>query len=175
MSMANTRRSDEQLSLFAKVLGAFISQPGWPDRENLAQTLGTTSEEISGWLSDRSIPSPDQLRCIVEIADAEPLRSQLDERVSRSFAKMTQTRASQISPHGEQMLPTVGHYLMKPDIQRFSNLLDALPPNAQEEVLFRAAERVRHFRDIEDGRVQPTEPADTNYGTVGRFLSRFEA
>lgn len=133
---------EKKLSHFATALRALLDS-GVLRRVEWAEVLGVTASAISQWVNDSAIPQPQHLRAIIGtlLADrrvpAEPLEA---------FERLVQQPATEVSPNGDRMLPTIEQYMVKPLREGFLRSLEILPPHVQEQVLFESAARCRALR-----------------------------
>lgn len=133
---------EKKLSRFATALRALLDS-GVLRRVEWAEVLGVTESAISQWVNDSAIPQPKHLRAIIGtiLADrrvpSEPLEA---------FERLAQQPATEVSPNGDRMLPTIEQYMVRPVREGFLRSLEILPPHVQEQVLFESAARCRALR-----------------------------
>jgi hypothetical protein len=141
------------ISDFARVLRGLLDETGVFSRDEWARVLVVSPAAISQWVNDHTIPRASLLRSILDVVkrhcgDRHPALLKFFDTARRP--------ADAVSPHGTRMRPTVGHYLVTPVLEGFQRVLETIPPERQEQVLFRAAAECRRLRYLPSER-----PAET--------------
>jgi hypothetical protein len=131
------------ISRFGSMLRKLLDDTSVLRRAEWAQILGVSEAAISQWVNDQVLPRPENLRAIYTTLFAD--RRVADE-ILEAFNALAGEPASQLSPHGDRMSPTVAHYMLRPLRDGFLRTLDTLPPSAQEQLLLDAARRARDLR-----------------------------
>jgi hypothetical protein len=119
-------------SAFALSLTELLDNTNLFDRREWSEVLGVTEPAISQWVGDKTIPRPDNLHMIVITLERS---SGVNRAPLRSFKSMAQLKATEVSPHGKRMLPSVWEYMMRPAFSELSGKLAKLPIAEQERLL----------------------------------------
>src|SRR3712207_1433798 len=98
-------------SIFAAVIKALLDETNLFNRREWAEFLGVTESAISQWVGDKTIPRPDLLYMIVDVLEQS---TDIPEAPLESFKDMARRVATEVSPHGRRMLPTVWAYMTRP-------------------------------------------------------------
>jgi GAF domain-containing protein len=126
------RRSSR--SRFATALAALLDDTGCYDRRQWAHFLDVTESAISQWVRDRTLPSPERLRRILDC-----LRNEGDatHEALRKFNAVCSAPAHRVSPLSARLGDnlTFGEYLLQPLRIALQRNLSALSVAAQEELL----------------------------------------
>ncbi|MBI4133251.1 hypothetical protein HY478_01420 [Candidatus Uhrbacteria bacterium] len=146
-------------SLFAEALCRLFDETGLFDRAQWKTFLTVVDSTIDGWLADQEVPSPSQLRSILRVlreSDGVP-RTPLDE-----FDRVAGLHTTEATPLAYRMrafdgVPcrSIEHYMVQAVVEGFLRSLRPLSPEAQEQILFEAAERCREI----SGAPQPAAQA----------------
>lgn len=150
--------SNDNRSPFAEALRRLLEMPDGYSKTEWARLLGVTPSAISQWLGDQTVPRAFVLRALVDAVAWRFGPAALDE-----FWELSDLPATQISPIGGRMSPTVRQYMVEPLVEGFQRLLRTLRPEAQEEVLLDAAEACRA---ILSGARAEAGTVDAGRGTV---------
>lgn len=128
-------------SPFAAALEGVLLSIGAPF-PTIAVWMGsfTTVEQIEKWITDQSVPSPDQLWRLVSIlrdchAPEDPGKKEFFHAARAEFARVLDERGSRISPLGKRFLGTPGKYMLESQREAFDAQLATLPVRRQEEIL----------------------------------------
>jgi hypothetical protein len=120
-------------SPFAATLARLLDKTGFYSRGEWARFLGVTPSALSQWVNDRTVPRADLLRMIVDL-----LRTRGGEKaaaVLAVFDDLARKPATDVSPLGSRMSPTVHQYLSASSFIGLGRALRALPIEEQERVL----------------------------------------
>ena len=94
----------DEPSAFACILSRLIDEsPVLRSRVEWCNLLGVTQDTISQWLSDTTVPTPNQLNMIVI--------HQGDDLLRQEFWKVAEQPATEVTPHGSSMDLTIMHYI----------------------------------------------------------------
>src|SRR5438046_3016990 len=121
-------------------------------QEEWARILRVTPSAISQWQNDKTVPQPEHLRTIVDLLIED---TRVEDKLFYRLDDLIQRPATEISPHGARIGPTLGHYLVRPVRKGFGRLLDTLPPLVQEAVLEETGDWCRSLRTT------PPQPVPT--------------
>jgi hypothetical protein len=116
------------MSEFATALKSLFDDTDYFRREEWAQFLCVPLSRLETWLKDEDIPRPMNLSMIVTclqesvVATQEPLKN---------FLEMASKRATEASPHGSRMLPTVKEYYSRLISSDESSVLAKMSPDQQ--------------------------------------------
>src|SRR5262249_32896866 len=112
--------------------------------------------------------SPDQNLAVPKpsgghVANVPKLEASLDlaAQILAEFKGLTRRPSIEVSPNGERMGRSVGHYVVKPLLEGFLRNLDALDFEAQEQILYQAAQACRQHGSAEFG-VRSAELRETS-------------
>lgn len=119
-------------SPFALAIAKLLDETNLFNRREWAEFLGVSPPAISQWVGDKTIPRPDTLYMILDILQQS---TDVPEGPIKSFKALAQRRATEVSPHGKRMLPSVWAYMMRPAFSELSSRLAKLSPADQERVL----------------------------------------
>src|SRR5262245_7245575 len=119
-------------SPFAQALSALFFETNCFNRDQWVDFLGTTRAKIAEWLSDKSLPRPDQLWMAIQ---ALKRTSDILVEPVEAFEVMAAKRATEVSPLGEQMLPTVQEYMSRIAFSELANRLAKLDPEDRVKLL----------------------------------------
>ena len=97
----------DQKSEFASTLKDMLDATELFSRKEWALVLGVTEEVIAEWVADISVPTPYNLFMIIATIERSIIPS---KKVLDLFLEMSDRPAIEVSPHGNQMLPTVREY-----------------------------------------------------------------
>ncbi len=122
------------MSPFAEALKSLLDDSGVFDRKDWAYLCGVKQIKIDDWLADTSIPRPHDLNMIVITIERS---SDMKKEPLEKFIEVTQRRATEVSPHGARMLPTVCEYMKRPAFNELSSQLAKLEPQEQAKLLLR--------------------------------------
>lgn len=100
--------AETEQSIFAKSLSGLIDGIDLWKRSEWEEIVGIEEGVISQWLSDKSIPNPREL---FGIFDSVTTSDAADREEVRFFNHVINLPATEVSPHGELMLPTVREYM----------------------------------------------------------------
>jgi hypothetical protein len=132
---------DDQRSPFAAALVRLLDDTRLMTRQQWAELLDVSPAAISQWVNDKTIPRPEVLRMII---DALEENSDLSHRVLGEFKEISRRPSEEISPNGDRMSPSIGHYIVKPLLEGFLRNLGGLDFEAQESILYQAADMCHH-------------------------------
>ncbi len=125
--------SDRKLSPFATTLTRLLDETEFYTRAEWARFLGVTPSALSQWVNDRTVPRADLLRMIVDL-----LRARGGEKAASivtEFEDLVEKPATDVSPLGSRMSPTIRQYLTKNSFVGLGWALRDLPIEEQERVL----------------------------------------
>jgi hypothetical protein len=136
--------SDKKPSLLAQMLTRIIDESQLLSREEWVEFLcgmspRLTPEEVWGWEHDKSVPSAQIMRMIVRMVEERDVSADL----KRDLGELLDKPGCEISPHGKDLLPTLGHYVQQPLLEGFLGQWGALPRARREQVLYQAADLCR--------------------------------
>jgi hypothetical protein len=134
---------DDQRSPFAVALARLLDETYLLTRQQWAELLDVTPAAISQWVNDKTIPRPEVLRMLI---DAIEESSAPPAQILTEFRAISRRPATEVSPHGERLGTSVGHYIVKPLLDGFLRNMYGLDSDAQERVLYKAAEMCRQIR-----------------------------
>jgi hypothetical protein len=119
-------------SLFAETLKGLFDETNLFDRKDWSEFLGSSEQKIQNWLEDREIPRPDHLFMIIEVLkNSDGVRREPIKR----FETVSTQRATEVSPFGKLMLPTVKEYMERPAFSDLSSQLAKLSSEDQGKLL----------------------------------------
>lgn len=120
-------------SIFALAIKALLDETNLFNRREWAEFLGVSEPAISQWVGDKTIPRPDLLYMMVDVLEHS---TDVPEAPLKAFQAMAQQAATEVSPHGKRMLPTVWAYMTRPAFSELSSTLAKLSPEEQAKLLF---------------------------------------
>jgi len=124
---SRTKRSE-----FARALAALLDDTNVMTRDRWAEQLEVTTQAISQWVNDATVPRPEKLRLILGyFREASDQRAMLRD----SFVKMATKPASEVSPNAERFGASVSEYMLAPLYRGFRRRYEPLTPVAKETVL----------------------------------------
>lgn len=115
------------MSLFSESLKSLLDDNDFFSRSEWAQYLTIKEEKINKWLSDEEIPSSHKLLMILTTLEHS---SDVDKKPLAKFHEMSLMKATEVSPLGALMLPTVMEYTRRPI---FSELASKLAKMTDDE------------------------------------------
>jgi transcriptional regulator with XRE-family HTH domain len=127
--MARKRRSQ-----LASVLAAIIDDSNIFDRETWAKLCYVSPSAISQWLSDSTLPRPENLRLLLHIAETT---EGFPPATIALFRQIASRPSQEISPHARKIGPSLQTYLLGPMIDAMLDKLAVLPPEEQERLVSR--------------------------------------
>jgi hypothetical protein len=145
---------DDQRSPFAAALVRLIDDTELMTRQQWAELLDVSPAAISQWVNDKTIPRPEVLRMIIDALEEDP---DLAARVLGEFKEISRRPSAEVSPNGDRMSPSIGHYVVKPLLQGFLRNLGGLDFEAQESILYQASDMCRQSRGNAIDYGQPIE------------------
>lgn len=89
---------------------------------------------IESWLRDEALPSPSQLY-MIWLVTSERYTSPATGPSTEAFRQMANRRATEVSPLGNRMLPTVWEYMKRPIFCELSSKLAKLSPEEKGKLL----------------------------------------
>ena len=119
-------------SPFAAALESAFDDTGLFTRKEWAKFLGVKEVSISDWVNDRNLPRPSHLSTMLLTLEGS---SDVKEAPLEAFKAMAARPATEVSPHGKRMLPTVMEYAKRPVFSALSSALAKLSPDEQGELL----------------------------------------
>jgi transcriptional regulator with XRE-family HTH domain len=147
---------EDQRSPFAAALVRLLDDTKLMTRQQWADLLDVSPAAISQWVNDKTIPRPEVLRMIIDALEENP---DLAPRVLREFKQISRLPAAEVSPNGDRMNPSIGHYVIKPLLEGFLRNLAGLDFEAQELILYHASDLCRQ---------NPDQPAASRRGVFDR-------
>src|SRR5215471_11940692 len=133
--------NDDQRSPFAAALVKLLDDTKLMTRQQWAELLDVSPAAISQWVNDKTIPRPEVLRMIIDALEEDPA---LSAQVLGEFKEISRRPSRDVSPNGERMSPSIGHYVVKPLLEGFLRNLGGLGFEAQESILYHASDMCRH-------------------------------
>ena len=100
-----------EYSLFARTLKDLMDETGLFRRPEWATLLGADEKDLDQWITDKTIPRADELFVLVDTLRWSDLKS--EEPLER-YDQIAFLQATEISPMGRFMLPSVAEWIMKP-------------------------------------------------------------
>lgn len=107
---------EKECSLFARTLKDLMDETGLFNRSEWAYMVGGTEKDIEQWVNDKTIPRADELFVIVDTLIWSDLTN---EEPLAHFDQLKVLPATEVSPHGRFMLPSVVEYIRKPTVGFF--------------------------------------------------------
>jgi hypothetical protein len=139
---------DGRRSPFAIALARLLDDTQLLTRQQWAELLDVSPAAISQWVNDKTIPRPEVLRMLIDaVEESFPPPTE----IIGEFKEITRRPATEVSPNGERLGASVGHYVVKPLLEGFLRNLDGLDFEAQERVLHHGAEMCREIRQTVNG------------------------
>ena len=126
---------DDQRSPFAAALVRLLDDTNLMTRQQWAELLDVSPAAISQWVNDKTIPRPEVLRMII---DALEENTKMSPHVGE-FREISRRPSAEVSPNGDRMSPSIGHYVVKPLLEGFLRNLSGLDFEAQESILYQAS------------------------------------
>jgi transcriptional regulator with XRE-family HTH domain len=148
----------EGRSPFARILSRMLQESRLYTLVEWGDILGVRQSAISQWLHDKTLPRPEPLRMIQRVLEEH---TDVPVDILADFEELINQPATDISPHGSKMGPTLGHYLIKPDWEAFERCVRPLSPKDQEEVLQAASSHAQKLAE----RAEEVEIAATIEGS----------
>src|SRR5262249_35921315 len=133
---------------------------------------------ISQWVNDKTIPRPEVLRMVIDALEENSALApqnlqypsgQVDDlphmqagsalmaQILGEFKQVTRRPSTEVSPNGERMGSSIGHYVVKPLLEGFLRNLDALDFETQEQILYRASNACRQSQGNAERGMQNAE------------------
>jgi hypothetical protein len=131
---------DDQRSPFAAALVRLLDDTRLMTRQQWAELLDVSPAAISQWVNDKTIPRPEVLRMIIDALEEDP---DLAACVLGEFKEISRRPSAEVSPNGDRMSPSIGHYVVKPLLEGFLRNLGGLDFEAQESILYQASDMCR--------------------------------
>ena len=127
----------DKRSPFAELLRIVFDEANLWKRDEWAYILTVSPTVIEGWIQDRGIPTPEQLRSIWRLTNEldnvpEWVKERWKDEEHRPFRGMSLV--------GNK---TMRQYMAIPILEGFMRTLECLPGDKQEEILYDAAEKAR--------------------------------
>jgi len=116
-------------STFASALEGLLDTAMFT-RDEWARFLDIPQTSITEWLADAAVPRPDLLRVICDLAG----NSRVAQKPLIDFQRIAHLPATDISPLGSHMSPTVKEY-MQLSVREFGYRLYSLSPQEQIKAL----------------------------------------
>ena len=124
---------EQKQSLFAAALARLFDETEFYTRPQWARFLGVPAGSLQEWTQDLAAPRGDLLRMIIDILQSRGGTVAI-EALSR-FATIAERPATEISPLGELMLPTVSEYIHNYILLDSGKRLRCLSPGQQVKAL----------------------------------------
>lgn len=128
----------------SEILDRVFNEASLFNKDQWADILNVSAEEIDSWVSGIAIPRPLLLRSICRIVKdskiieiADELARVLDLPILQSIGSEGKIRPRYMN-FGSQKLRTLQQYMVTPFLIAFLDNLSALPPDQQEKVLYEA-------------------------------------
>jgi hypothetical protein len=99
------------MSKFSAALKGLLDDTNLFSREDWAEVLGIPSLMIEMWVQDKAVPPGNYLNMLVKTLETSLGTPEEPLEVFRSMALL---RATEVSPLGMRMLPTVMEYMNRP-------------------------------------------------------------
>jgi hypothetical protein len=147
--------SQDQRSPFAKALARLLDETSYFSRAEWARLLGISTAAISQWVNDRTLPRADLLRMVIETLRSDP---EVVKGPITDFMKIAALPATDVSPLGARMMPSVRDYLEGSTLVRLGRELQKLS-------------RPEQVRVLETGSWQPTANTPSTSGSATRNVS----
>lgn len=128
--MPNTRTKTR--SPFAETLKSLLDETNLFDRAGWADYLLISAAAISQWLHDKTVPRPDLLYMI---HDTLTMSDGVSPQQLRAFKTMAERPATDVSPLGSRMTPTVWEYMMATSYRTIGQRLQKLDREGQMKML----------------------------------------
>lgn len=128
------------VSLFASALRNLLDDARLYSRSSWAEILDVSEAAVSQWVNDKTLPRPETLRSIRRIAGES---DGVDKGILNTFDQVVSLPALEASPVAKRLNGSLAHYMLTPLIEGFLRSLRSLSAEAQEEVLYSAAEDCR--------------------------------
>lgn len=106
----NLPTQDRNESDFALALNRVLDKTGLFSRAQWAEYLDVSEADISQWLDDKTIPRSDILFVTLDTLSG----SDVPQESVSEFRTMAEKLSTEVSPNGEQMLPSVSEYMIRP-------------------------------------------------------------
>lgn len=107
-------------SPFALALERLLDETNFFDRTRWASYLRIKPPSISQWVHDKTVPRPDILYMIWHTLD---ITADVPEEPMQLFAEIARRPASEVSPHGGRMEPTVWDYMTRSSAEEIAGSL----------------------------------------------------
>lgn len=120
-------------STFARTLSQLLDETGFYSRSEWASFLGISTSAISQWVHDKTVPRADLLRMILDVLQTRG--GVAAASALRRFEQLEKKSATEISPLGVRMAPTLRSYLDSYTFAKLGQKLRGLQPDQQIDVL----------------------------------------
>jgi hypothetical protein len=122
------------MSPFATALKSLLDDTNLFNRKEWGQVLflNKGEEKIEQWLKDEDIPRAHSIHMLITVLEHS---SDVPQEPVDKFMEMAQLRATDVSPHGARMLPTVKEYTYRLTFCELSNKLAKLDKEEQAKLL----------------------------------------
>jgi len=151
-----TTQKRKKRSRFATALVALMDDTNLHDRRQWTQLLGLSESAISQWVTDRTLPTPERLRIILEC-----LRDNRDvpQGIVVEFDDVCRAPAHQVSPLSGRLgdSATFGEYMLQPLRLALQRTLGTLPASVQEQLLLDANAKAREALFSRASEPSPTQ------------------
>ncbi len=168
-------RKSQTRSAFASALAVLLDGTSIHDRRQWAEFLEVTEPAISQWVCDRTLPSPERLRRILDrVRDEQAERGSLDgveddlSRALEAFEMVRHAPIQHVTPLAARMgdNTTVAEYLLQPLRTAWQRNLNTAPVAFQENFYLSTGPTIRHA-----ALAQPLKP---NADVLRRFRRTLE-
>ena len=120
------------MSQFAAALKRILDDTEIFSREDWSEILGVPASMIQMWVDDKNLPRASHLGMILTTLE---ISAGIPEEPLEEFKAMASLRATEVSPFGVRMLPTVMEYINRPIFGDLARKLGPLSVKEQEELL----------------------------------------
>jgi len=125
-------------SQFATALTLLMDESKLCERKQWAEILGVTEAAISQWLNDKTLPSPEFLRMILNTIKRNANR--VPKRIIEEFDHVAGKPAAEVTPFAHRVGQSVRTYIVEPLLDDFLQILKSLAPEIQERLLLQFTE-----------------------------------
>ncbi|MDB5194274.1 MAG: hypothetical protein JWN50_288 [Parcubacteria group bacterium] len=116
-------------------------------------TIGVSRQQLTAWCNDRSLPPPEKLRAMLQIAKNYKSTSALRPWVDELLKATPHT----VSPHWKKIGRSLHDYSLKANVQTVMGFVSGLPVHRKEEALQRIVAIVDQILLEESGEPLPED------------------
>lgn len=129
-------------------LRRLIDDTGVHSRAAWAEILGVSSAAITYWIKGQNIPSPKNLRALLQVANDD--RALVD--AAKNIEALLDLPIRDVAPVAPRETgPTLRHHLLKLEYEAFLRVLKTLSPPEQQRILSGALLQCRRYRNCSLG------------------------